>query len=293
MQNVFTLLLFVAMVFWGLSWPLSKILSATHSAYIIAFGRFGLVALCLLPLLFYFKISLKIPKKNIPIMIINAISNASYSLVFFYALKLGNAGSAGVITTTLSPIIATFLAVIIFGNKLSKREIFGLLLGLMGGFFLLNLVSLQSLLNPFNLFFIFCAFLWACVSLSARKLSSNTNPLLINFYSSFISALMFIPFIKLGDLEIFRQVDSLCFLLIIAILSTVFGTTIYYKGIEVLGIIKSGAFTLLVPFFALILSYFILDEIPSFSTIFGGILAISAIYFISFYNKKHFAFFKI
>ncbi|RAX53858.1 hypothetical protein CCY99_05610 [Helicobacter sp. 16-1353] len=291
-QILFTYLLFIAMASWGLSWPLSKILSSNHSIFIVAFGRFFLVALSLIPILFYFKLSLKIPRENLLALILNTIFNASYALIFFYALRLGSAGSAGVITTTLSPIIATLLSIIIFNNKLNRREIIGLILGLISGIFLLNLIHLESIINPFNLFFILCAFLWACVTLSARKLSNNINPLVINFYSSFISSILFIPFLKWGDFGILREWDSMAMLITIALFSTVFGTTIYYKGIGVLGITKSASYTLLVPFFALILSWIILGEVPSIHTIIGGSLAVCAIYLISIYNKKHLRIFK-
>lgn len=291
-QTIFTYLLFVAMLSWGLSWPLSKILTGSHSVFIIAFGRFFLVALSLVPILLYFKLSIKISRENIPALILNIIFNALYSMIFFYALRLGDAGSAGVITTTLSPIFATLLSIIIFGNKLIKREIIGLILGLISGIFLLNLVNLESILNPFNLFFILCALLWACVTLSARKLSNNINPLVINFYSSFMSSLLFIPFLHFSDFAILKELDSMAMLLVVALFSTVFGTTIYYKGIEVLGITKSASYTLLVPFFALVLSWIILKEIPGIHTIIGGSLAICAIYLISLHNEKYIKIFK-
>lgn len=286
MQKTFIFLLFIAMFFWGLSWPLSKILSSNHSPFIVAFARFGLVALCLLPLIKFYHLSFKIPRDSVLALVFNVFSNALYSLVFFYAINLGNAGSAGVITTTLSPILATLLSVIVFKSILNRREAIGLFLGLISGAFFIS--SADSLLNSFNLFFILASFLWACVTLSVRKIA--LHPLIINFYSSLFSAILFLPFLKPADFTIFCETQSLGFLLVIALLSTVFGTSIYYKGIEVLGIAKSACFTLLVPFFALFLSLIILGEKPESSTIFGGILAILAIYLISLYNKKHFRF---
>lgn len=286
MQKIFIFLLFVAMFFWGLSWPVSKILSSMHSPFAVAFGRFGLVALCLLPLLKIYKLSLKIPKGCLFALAINVLSNASYSLVFFYAINLGNAGSAGIITTTLSPIIATLLNVIIFKNILNRRETLGLFIGLISGIIFLS--SSQTPLNAFHLFFLLAAFLWASVTISARKLP--LNPLVLNFYSAFFSAILFIPFLKISDFGIFYEVKSLSLLLIIAILSTVFGTSIYYKSIYILGVVKSSCFTLLVPLFAVILSMIILGEIPESSTIIGGFFAIVAIYLISLYNKRHWLF---
>ncbi|MGX3010183.1 DMT family transporter [Helicobacter sp. 23-1044] len=286
MQKTFIFLLFVAMFFWGLSWPISKILSANHSPFIVAFGRFALVAVCLLPIIKYLGLSLKVPRSCFVRLGANIASNALYSLVFFYAINLGNAGSAGVITTTLSPILATLLSVIIFGAKLSRLECIGLGIGLISGVFFIS--GKGAIFDSFNLFFMLAAFLWACVTLSVRKLP--LHPLVINFYSAFFSAVLFVPFLQSADFAIFSEGESLGFLLIIALLSTVFGTSIYYKGIEVVGITKSASFTLLVPFFAVLLSFIILGEKPEISTAIGGILAIIAIYLISLYNKKHFRF---
>lgn len=286
MQKTFIFLLFIAMFFWGLSWPISKILSSNHSPFIVAFWRFALVALCLLPLIKYYKLSLKIPRSCFKWLGVCIVANTLYSLVFFYAITLGNAGSAGVITTTLSPILATLLSVVIFGAALSRIECIGLGIGLVSGFFFIS--GKGAFLNSFSLFFILTAFLWAWVTLSIRKLP--LHPLIINFYSSFVSSLLFIPFLKSADFAIFAEPQSLGFLLVIALLSTVFGTSIYYKGIEVVGITKSASFTLLVPFFAVILSFVILGEKPELSTAIGGILAIISIYLISLYNKKHWRF---
>ena len=274
------------MFFWGLSWPISKILSANHSPFIVAFGRFALVAVCLMPIIKYLGLSLKVPRTCFLRLGVNIASNALYSLVFFYAINLGNAGSAGVITTTLSPILATLLSVVVFGAKLSRLECIGLGIGLISGVFFIY--SNGSFLNAFSLFFVLTAFLWACVTLSVRKLP--LHPLVINFYSALISAVLFVPFLQSADFAIFTEGESLGMLLIIALLSTVFGTSIYYKGIEVVGITKSASFTLLVPFFAVLLSFIILGEKPEISTAIGGILAIIAIYLISLYNKKHFRF---
>ena len=73
---------------------------------------------------------------------------------------------------------------------------------------------------------------------------------------------------------------------LVAFLSTGIGTGIYYYGIKIIGVVKTNAFQLLVPGTALIMSFFMLGERPSISTIFGTILALFAIYFINIYKKK-------
>ncbi len=73
---------------------------------------------------------------------------------------------------------------------------------------------------------------------------------------------------------------------VVAFLSTIIGTSIYYYGIHILGSVKANSFVLITPASALICSYFILDEVPNALTLLGCALAIGAIYFINIYGKK-------
>ncbi len=73
---------------------------------------------------------------------------------------------------------------------------------------------------------------------------------------------------------------------VVAFLSTVVGTSIYYYGIYILGSVKANSFVLITPASALICSYFILDEVPNALTLLGCALAIGDIYFINIYGEK-------
>lgn len=280
-------LMALAMFFWGLSWASSKVLVAYSDAYTIAFWRFFFVLVGLFVLLLILKIPLTTSRKFIKWIVLASICNVIYSVLYFAALNYGQAGKGGVLVTTLTPIFTYLLVLfIIFWQKRSlqkvpKNEIIGLCLGIISGFFLLNLGSVDELFGKFNTFFILCAFDWALMSIFTQKI--RTNPLVMNFYITLFSLVAFVPiWFEPATYFLFEAPLRFWFhLFCVAILSTLVGTSIYYLGIKELGSAKANSFMLLVPASALICSYFVLGEKPSLLTLFGTALAICAIYLIN------------
>ncbi|MBI5641926.1 MAG: EamA family transporter [Deltaproteobacteria bacterium] len=60
-----------------------------------------------------------------------------------------------------------------------------------------------------------------------------------------------------------------------------FATTVYFFASSILSSRKASSFVFLVPFSAVILSWFFLGEVPRINTIAGGSLAIGAVYIIN------------
>ncbi|PAF49252.1 hypothetical protein BKH41_04010 [Helicobacter sp. 12S02232-10] len=282
----FSFLLLLAMMSWGLSWPLSKIMVTYLSPYEITSIRYALVAFSLIPIMMFLRIPFKPPKKSLGPILIVSIFNALYTPVFYLGLTFGNAGIAGVIVTTLAPILASIMGVFIYHNTLSMREKIGFFLGVVSGAFLMKADSFSSLFTPFNIIFLVAALLWACVNLSSKTATSHINAIALNFYSSIFSFVVFLPSFFIFGLPNPQSLDKnfwIC-MVVVALFSTTFATTIFYKGISVLGINKGGSFMLLVPIFAVLLSWISLGEIPDLSTIIGGIIAITGICLINLFK---------
>ncbi|HED6608487.1 TPA: DMT family transporter [Campylobacter coli] len=289
------ILLVIAMFLWGSSWPTSKILANYTDTSIITFWRFFFVVLGSFFVLSFLKIPLRLEKNALKWVLIAGVLNGLYVFVFFIAIKHGLAGKGGVLVTTMIPIFSYLIFVIaIFfqkdkksTHKITKSEILGLFLGLISGLCLLNLGSMEELLSKFNALFLSCAFIWALMAVFTHK-AKGTHPLAINFYINLMSLLMFSwVLFDLKSYEIF-QFDFKFWinLFVVAFLSTVVGTSIYYYGIHILGSVKANSFVLITPASALICSFFILDEVPTILTLIGCVLAIFAIYFINIYGKK-------
>lgn len=296
-KKAFGILMVLAMLFWASSWPCSKILVEYAPPHFIAFWRFFFVLLYSLVLIFVFKLSLSFDSKSLGFLLLAGLCNLVYSYFFFAGLNYAYAGKGGVLVTTMTPIFAYLLVLVLkyykhlrykekFG-KISKNELIGLILGIISGFFLLDLQGLNSLFAYSNIFFLLAAFDWALMSIFTAKI--KLHPLVFNFYVTLIALLGLSPFLLNKELYFLFEADERFWLnlQVVVILSTLTGTIIYYKGIAYLGVVRTNSFLLLVPAFALVLSYFILGEVPSKATIFGAFLAIFAIYLINIYGKKN------
>ena len=57
----------------------------------------------------------------------------SYNYFYFKGTQVGLAGAGGVLVTTLNPINTAILAAILYKIRLYKKDIYGMILGLIGG----------------------------------------------------------------------------------------------------------------------------------------------------------------
>ncbi|WP_297812785.1 DMT family transporter [uncultured Helicobacter sp.] len=294
---LFYLLLVIAMVFWGASWPSSKVMVSYIGAEVITFWRFFFALLASIPIVILLKIPLRLDTHTFKFLILAALCNCLYSFMYFIGLNYGSAGKGGVLVTTLIPIFAYLLTFSLYklkknsSKKMKKNEILGLFLGVVAGICLLNLGSWQELFGKFNTLFVFCALDWAILTLICRNI--GIHPVAINLYITFFSLLFFSPifFFQPAMFEVFYFDARFWWMMfIVAVLSTAVGTSIYYMGVARVGAAQASSFNLLIPVTALLSSFVILGEIPSVLTFIGGSMAVFAAYLINLYQPKHFGF---
>ena len=289
------ILLVLAMMGWGLVWPLSKMLLAYGSPAQIASLRYLLVFVCFVPLMWLWKISFKIPRVVLVPTLLTGALNALYSYLMYAGMPYGDSGNAGVITEVLSPIIAAFLWSAYKGESLSKSAKIGLMLGLLAGAFLVDLFgNWRAMFSAFYIIYVLASLDWAALMISSRLATERINAIALNFYTSVMTFLLLSPALFLDAKDssgafitsIWGQGAEFFLLIGVAsVFCTVFATTIFYKALFVLGVVEGGIYALLVPIFSLGFAYMLLGEIPSLSTIIGGILAIISIYLINYFKR--------
>lgn len=248
----------------------------------------GIVTLSFIPFMYYLKIPFSIPKSSILPTLLIGIFNTIYNYLLLFGLHYGDAGSAGVIAEVLSPIFATFIWTLLKKNSLLRNEKIGLFLGIISGAFLVDASNYHALISPFNVIYVLAALMWAFLTISSRYATETSHPIVINFYSSILPFLIFLPSLFFTNTAPLTNVDYKFWLCMfsVTILSTTFATTIFYKGIKILGITQGGIFVLLVPLGALLFAWIFLGEIPQIHTIIGGLIALAAIYLINFYRPR-------
>ncbi|MDE6044592.1 MAG: DMT family transporter [Helicobacter sp.] len=284
MQAKFVIQLCIAMFFWGGAWSATKLIVDYTSIDVLAFWRFVFAAACFLPMVLFLRVNLAVSRRTFLFLFLASCANVGYALLSFRGIVVGLAGAGGVLVTTLIPIATFLLAFLVYRHKPSRLESLGLTLGLVSGFLLTQLHTPELLFANGNLYFVASAFVWAILTLLLQNIHHDIHPVAINFYICSLSVILFVPLIENPAqlLDIFGF-DWLFWagLLFISCCSIAIGTTLYYHAIKQLGGSKASAFNLLVPLFAMMLSWALLGETPTLNTILGGSLAIVAILCLS------------
>lgn len=284
MQAKFVIQLCVAMFFWGGAWSATKLIVDYTSTDVLAFWRFAIAAVSFLPMVLFWHVNLAISRRTFFFLLLASLMNVGYALLFFRGIVMGLAGAGGVLVTTLIPIATFLLAFLIYRHKPSRLESIGLSLGFISGFLLTQLYTPELLLANGNLYFVASAFVWAILTLILQNIHHDIHPVAINFYICLFSVILFAPLVhEPTQLLAIFHFDWVFWagMLFISCCSIAIGTTLYYHAIKQLGGSKASAFNLLVPLFAMLLSWALLGETPTFNTIIGGSLAIVAILCLS------------
>lgn len=281
-NNHFLLLgLCISMFTWGLSWPAGKVLSHYGPAMEIAFLRFIFTFISLLVLLRIYKQPLAIQSQGFPTLIVAGICMSVYSYLFFQGLSKGMPGAGGVLVTTLNPIIAYSIGLIIHRKKPTTFELIGLFLGLTAGGILLKVwVNEKSILDIDNSYFIAASFTWAILSLFTSKgarYGTSSSFSLWMYLACSIGMFIFVD--KPVILSMLLNGDGIFWfnLFFSAVITTALATTFYFYATAKIGAEKASGFIFLVPTSAALASMLFLGEQIQWHTIVGGGLGALAV----------------
>ncbi len=273
------------MFLWGGGWSALKIITPEMPMEVIVFWRFFIMSISFLPILYFVKQPLAVNRSNIKYILASSLLNILFMVFAFFGVKYGLAGSAGVIITTLSPVMTFLLAALIFKKRLLNIQYIGLFIGVTGGFIMLELSDLSLFFNSSNVYFLLCAVIWAGVTILSQYSHKHIHPIHYSFFISVVSsAATFIYGYDSGLLGVFDQdAEFWSALIYLAVLGQSVATTIFFMASGKLGSEKTSSFMFLVPVFALLIAWALLGEPVEMHILIGGMLSLVSVYFI---NKK-------
>jgi drug/metabolite transporter (DMT)-like permease len=272
------LLLVFAMVIWSGSWTSGKLIAASADPNTTLFWRFLFSALALAPMVRVAGESFRVSSRQLTWAALGGLIITGYTFLFFIGLKTGYAGAAGVLVTSLNPIFTYFFTRIFQGQKLNRRDVIGLLFGVSAGIILLELwaVSTEKLLLSGNLLFLFCAMVYAFVTMTTNTATRSMSILVYSFYVNLIGALFVLPLALLhwqqtpavGDTNYWFNIFYL------GVISNAFATTVYFYAVKKLGSARASSYIFIVPATALLIAALYLDEPVRATTLIGGLMAL-------------------
>ncbi len=278
----------ISMALWGLSWPSSKFLTHYCTPANFAIYRYIIVIVTLLPGMLLMKVSMRIKLAGIPSVLASGVLLALYSFFFFKGLQKGAAGAGGVLVTTMNPIMAYMISILLSRQLPSKNETIGLALGILAGSFLLKVWDKPgAVFESGNLYFLLAAFLWSAMSKFTSRGHLYGTSLGFSLWQYVVTLLCLLPILNVGEIRSVMHVkDSLFWgnLFFSSAIVTSLATTMFFYTTTRLGAEKASSFIFLVPFAAALSAWIFLGEHILPHTIIGGALGMTAVYMI---NRKH------
>ncbi|ANW96705.1 hypothetical protein AXE80_10660 [Wenyingzhuangia fucanilytica] len=282
----------ISMCIWGTSWSCAKVLGTYTNALNLSLMRFILVPLTLFPLTFFAKIKINVNKKGWLHIVGASVFILLYTLFFFKGVHKGFAGAGGVLVTTINPIFAYIIGLLISKILPKKQEYIGLLLGFIAGMTLLKVWdNSDAIFSIGNTYFLLAAFVWAVMSKISSHANKFGNAIGFSLWTHIIAAIILCFFVDFKSLEqtlITADAKFWFNILYFGIVNSALATTCFLYVTARIGAEKASTYIFIVPSTAVLTSFLFIGEHILWNTIVGGILGIIAVFIINgkFSRKK-------
>jgi len=272
-----------AMILWASSFIALKYAFMSYDAMVVIFAR---MAIALLFLLFFFRRvsrDVEIVKSDLRYLALMALFEPCLYFVFeAEALTYTTASQAGMITALL-PVMVAVGAWLWIGERLTRRIILGGMLAFVGAVWL-SMGGEASRYAPDPLYGNFMEFLAMVMAvgytLTLKHLSKRFKPLFLTAFQALIGSLFFAPFLLLESVSlptVFPMMPTLAVLYLgIAVSFGAYG--LYNYGVSHMPASEASLYINLIPVFAVILGYLLLDEALGWDQFLGGAVILSGVW---------------
>ena len=216
--------------------------------------------------------------------LVGLFSAAIPFILFSFSARSVNAGVLAVLNASV-PMMSGFIASTFFKDRLSKKQILGLVIGVIGIIILMseNLFGEQAATSGSGLLPMGYALL-ACVGYAVganitRSYLDNVSPVAITAGSLIIASVIMLPVALYAfpygkSISLTAWVSVIC----IGVLSTAVALIFMNQLIKSIGPMRATSITLVIPIFAIILGYLLLGEALDTPAIIGSVVILFGTY---------------
>lgn len=263
---------------WGASFLFTRISSPEFGPLPFAFLRIGIAAVALLPILFIAN-HWQLLRQNIAVISIVSLLNSAIPFILYgYTALYLNAGITSVLNAT-TPILTAVLAHYYLKDQLTKKQLSGLIIGIIG---VTILVSDKITWSSSNILpYIAPIGACLCYAISAnmtKKKLSHIPPKLIASSSMFTAGLMLMPFAIIYWPSQPPSLLAWYSIIAVALISTALAYLIFFHLIKEVGPSKAVSVTLIIPIFGILWGVLFLDESITFEVVAGTLVILIGAY---------------
>ncbi|MFI8378083.1 DMT family transporter [Leeuwenhoekiella sp. NPDC079379] len=220
------------------------------------------------------KIELKIYKEDRVQVLLGGILMGIHWVAYFKALQLSNV-AIGMLTIFTYPALTSILEPLILRLPFQKIHFFLGLLVLAGIAFLIPDLDFENEYTQAVAFGIGSALAYALRNILMKKQVSKYHGSLLMWYQVVIVGIILIPLSFQTSAEALQ--DNLFFILALALLTTAIGHTLFLLTFRYFSITTASIISSVQPVYGILLGVLLLGEVPKLTTIFGGLLILSAV----------------
>ncbi len=216
--------------------------------------------------------------------LVGLFSAAIPFILFAFSARSVNAGVLAVLNASV-PMISGFIASVFFKDRLSKKQILGLVIGVIGVMILMseNLFGGQGAGSGSGLLPMGYALL-ACVGYAlganiTRNYLENVSPVAITAGSLIIASVIMLP-VAVYEFPYGKSISLTAWISVICIgvFSTAIALIFMNQLIKSIGPVRATSITLVIPIFAIILGYLLLGEALDTPAIIGSMVILFGTY---------------
>lgn len=265
-----------AMIIVGSSVVVGKMITNSFPIFLASGLRFALASIVLIPILIRVEKGIPIVgKKDFITLFIQSLTGVfGFSVFLLYGLKFTSASDSGIITST-TPAVIGIISFVFLKERLKLNKIIGIVLTVIGvisinvtGIFSSSTNNSMAIVG--NILIFGAVIGEALFTIMGKVVSERLSPIIISTFVTVLGFFMFLPFAVYEAISFdFSKVHITSWIAVTyyAIVVTVIGFYLWYKGVSKVSAATSGIFTSVLPVSSLLLSYLILKEealIPHF-----------------------------
>lgn len=277
------LLLVLTTLIWGSNFIIGRYLAGALPPLTITAGRFGVAGLVLLPVLVR-SLRGRRPQRGLyPSLLALGLTGVfGFNTLLYLGLHYTTSTNS-TLTNAVSPLLITLLAGLWLKERITGRQVAGVLVSFLGVAVVQTRGSwavLRALdFNPGDLIILGNTLLWAFYSVLSRRVTRELSPLLTTAYSIWFGLLFLLPasaweLARAGAKWTPAAVGVLIYL---GLFASVLGFVWWNRGVATLGPVLAGNFYNLVPIWAVAMAVLFLGETLQFYHLLGGILVLGGI----------------
>jgi drug/metabolite transporter (DMT)-like permease len=219
------------------------------------------------------------------IAVCGALGIAAYNMLLNAGQTTVSAGAASFIVNT-QPLFMVLLAVIFLGERFTRWSWVGAAFGFGG---VATIASGQPGGFSFGMgssFIVGAALCAATFSVIQRPLIARMHPLTVTAFVLLAGAIMLLPWLPAGARQFTGgSVDTMACIIFLAVAPAAIGQTCWTFVIKSFGAARAGQFLYLVPPMAVLFSWVFIREIPSWTTLAGGMSALLGVLIVNTWGR--------